>query len=65
MTFMKPRIYTDTSVIGGCEDREFREPSRRLLDAFVRGELTMVLSEVTLRELGTAAHREPDTNPRV
>ena len=49
---MKPRIYTDTSVLGGCEDDEFRDPSRRLLDAFVRGELTLVLSELTLRELG-------------
>lgn len=48
---MKPRIYTDTSVLGGCEDDEFREPSRRLLDAFQRGELTLVLSELTLREL--------------
>ena len=51
---MTPRIYTDTSVLGGCEDEEFREPSRRLLDAFVRGELTLVLSELTLRELETA-----------
>ena len=32
---MKPRIYTDTSVLGGCEDDEFRDPSRRLLEAFV------------------------------
>ena len=30
---MKPRVYTDTSVLGGCEDEEFREPSRRLLEA--------------------------------
>lgn len=51
---MKPRIYTDTSVLGGCEDAEFRDPSRRLVDAFVRGELTLVLSELTLRELETA-----------
>jgi len=51
---MKPRIYTDTSVLGGCEDAEFREPSRRLLEAFERGELTMVLSELTVRELETA-----------
>ena len=51
---MKPRIYTDTSVLGGCEDDEFREPSRRLLEAFQRGELTLVLSELTLRELETA-----------
>jgi hypothetical protein len=45
------RIYTDTSVIGGCEDEEFRVHSRRLMDAFVRGDLTLVLSELTLREL--------------
>lgn len=48
---MKPRIYTDTSVLGGCEDDEFRGPSSRLLDAFRRGELTLVLSELSLREL--------------
>ncbi len=54
---MKPRIYTDTSVLGGCEDEEFREPSRRLLEAFQRGELTLVLSELTVRELETAPER--------
>lgn len=48
---MKPRIYTDTSVLGGCEDNEFREPSRRLLAAFQYGEMTLVLSELMLREL--------------
>lgn len=51
---MKPRVYTDTSVLGGCEDVEFRDPSRRLLEAFVSGDMTLVLSELTLRELGTA-----------
>jgi predicted nucleic acid-binding protein len=51
---MKPRIYTDTSVLGGCEDEEFHEPSRRLLEAFERGEFTLVLSELTVRELETA-----------
>ena len=45
------RIYTDTSVIGGCEDEEFRVHSRRLMDAFIRGDLRLVLSELTLREL--------------
>ena len=48
------RIYTDTSVIGGCEDEEFRVPSRRLMDAFIRGDLRLVLSELTLRELASA-----------
>jgi hypothetical protein len=51
---VKQRIYTDTSVLGGCEDDAFREPSRRLLDAFQRGDLTLVLSELTVRELETA-----------
>jgi hypothetical protein len=41
-------------VLGGCEDEEFREPSRRLLEAFQRGELTLVLSELTVRELDGA-----------
>ena len=51
---MGGRIYTDTSVIGGCEDEEFRVHSRRLMDAFVRGDLRLVLSELTLRELAPA-----------
>ena len=51
---MVSRIYTDTSVIGGCEDEEFRVHSRRLMDAFVRGDLRLVLSELTLRELAPA-----------
>jgi predicted nucleic acid-binding protein len=51
---MKPRIYTDTSVLGGCEDDEFRDTSRRLIEAFVLGELILVLSELTLRELEAA-----------
>ena len=51
---MKPRIYTDTSVLGGCEDDEFREPSIRLLEAFERGEMILVFSELTVRELESA-----------
>ena len=51
---MKSRVYTDTSVMGGCEDVEFREPSRRLIEAFQVGDMTLVLSELTLRELEAA-----------
>lgn len=51
---MRLRIFADTSVLGGCEDDEFRNPSRRLVEAFVSGELTLVLSDLTLRELETA-----------
>jgi len=51
---MRLRICADTSVLGGCEDGEFREPSLRLLEGFVSGKMIPVLSELTLRELETA-----------
>lgn len=51
---MKLRIYTDTSVIGGCDDEEFAEHSVRLLDSFVRGERVLVLSSLTVQELAAA-----------
>ena len=38
---MRLRIYIDTSVIGGCEDEEFEEPSLRLMKAFSRAEHVM------------------------
>lgn len=44
-------IYADASVIGGCEDTEFKEESLALLEAFKRGEHMLVLSQHTLREL--------------
>ena len=62
----KPRIYVDTSVIGGCEDDEFRDASRRLFDAFRRGDATLVISEVTRNELENAppgVSGIPDTVP--
>ena len=51
---MKVRIYTDTSVLGGCEDEEFAEHSIRLMEGFVRGDLVLVLSSLTIQELAAA-----------
>ena len=51
---MKRRIYTDTSVIGGCHDDEFREGSTALFEAFKAGDAIMVVSEVVLDELEAA-----------
>ena len=48
------RIYADTSVFGGCEDDEFRTPSRRLFEQFRAGAATLLLSEVTVEELRNA-----------
>lgn len=40
---MRPlRIYVDTSVIGGCLDVEFEEPSRALLDLARNGSIVHV-----------------------
>ena len=53
----KLRIYVDTSVIGGCEDEEFREPSRRLIQRFTQGEMTLVLSPLVVEELRASPRR--------
>jgi hypothetical protein len=45
------RVYTDTSVIGGCFDPEFAEHSLRLFEAFKTGNLLAVISDLTLNEL--------------
>ena len=57
---VKMRVYTDTSVIGGCEDDEFSAPSGRLMDRFTRGEMTLTLSSLTMRELEAAPQRVRD-----
>jgi len=51
---MKLRVYIDTSVIGGCLDEEFKEVSRKLIDKFERGEMVVVLSELTRLKLKDA-----------
>jgi predicted nucleic acid-binding protein len=48
------RIYVDTSVIGGCLDEEFREPSLRLIEQIRTGGAVMVLSDITQAELASA-----------
>jgi hypothetical protein len=51
---MKRRIYTDTSVIGGCLDVEFRQSSLELLGLFQSGKAVIVLSDLTRLELDAA-----------
>ena len=45
------KIYTDTSVIGGCFDTEFKEWSNALFQEFVVGTQQIMLSDLTLQEL--------------
>ena len=54
---MIQRVYIDTSVIGGCFDKEFDEWSNRLFDDFREGKKIAVISDVTLDELIDAPDR--------
>ena len=51
---MRLRVYIDTSVIGGCFDREFNEWSNLLFDEFRNGKKIAVLSDITFDELELA-----------
>jgi hypothetical protein len=53
----KLRIYVDTSVVGGCLDDEFREPSVKLMDMFREERAIMVASALLLFELEDAPMR--------
>jgi hypothetical protein len=48
------RIYIDTSVLGGCFDREFATWSNGLVRDFRAGRLVRVLSDVTAAEVQDA-----------
>ncbi len=47
----KFRAYVDTSVIGGCFDKEFAFYSNALFDKIRKGEIIAVISDITVEEL--------------
>lgn len=51
---MIPRVYIDTSIIGGCIDQEFASWSKRLFDEFSSGIKIAIVSDLTLQELEEA-----------
>ena len=51
-----PRVYVDTSVIGGCEDAEFSAGSLAFFDQVRLGRYVVLVSELTYFEL----QRAPD-----
>ena len=54
---MIPRIYIDTSVIGGYFDTEYETESRQLWNEFKEGKKTIVVSDLVLLELEEAPER--------
>lgn len=54
---MRPRVYIDTSVIGGCFDEEFATWSDALFREFRKGAKTAVVSDLTRLELEKAPRK--------
>jgi hypothetical protein len=52
-----PRIYLDTSVLGGCFDLEFAQWSNGLVQDFHAGRFIPVLSDLLATEIGRAPER--------
>jgi len=50
----RPRVYIDTSVIGGCFDSEFSEWSNGLMTDFAAGVFLPILSDVVAAEIQDA-----------
>ncbi len=61
----RPRIYVDTSVIGGCFDEEFDEYSVQLFDEFISGKKMPIISDVVLFELEGAPEKVKNILKRV
>ena len=56
---MIPRVYIDTSVIGGWLDEEFHEHSERLFADFETERLRAVISNITIAEMLQAPEEVP------
>ncbi|MGK5084876.1 PIN domain-containing protein [Bdellovibrionota bacterium FG-1] len=56
----QPRLYIDTSVIGGCLDEEFSEDSNRLVQAAKSGKAIFVVSDVVFEEVMLAPKEVQD-----
>jgi predicted nucleic acid-binding protein len=54
---MTQRIYIDTSVIGGCFDKEFEVWSNLLVEDVLKGKIIAVLSDITIDEIQDAPER--------
>lgn len=61
----RPRIYVDTSVIGGCFDEEFDEYSVQLFDEFISGKKMPIISDVVMFELEGAPEKVKNVLKRV
>jgi predicted nucleic acid-binding protein len=61
----KLRLYLDTSVIGGCLDKEFDVDSLKLLQEMQQGEHIAIVSSVTVAEVIQAPPKVQDILTRI
>jgi len=57
---VSPTVYTDTSVFGGVFDDEFEEPSRAFFGQVRAGRFSLLVSDVSRREIVFAPARVRD-----
>lgn len=57
---MKPKIYIDTSIVGGYFDEEFMPATRKLFERFENGDVVFVVSDLLELELIGAPQRVKD-----
>ena len=51
------RVYVDTEVFGGTQDKKFADATKRFFDRVRAGEYTVLISRITLDELAGAPAR--------
>jgi len=57
MEYRKKRVYVDSSVVGGKFNTRLAEQTKPFWDAVVRGEITIIVSDVLIDELKGAPER--------
>jgi predicted nucleic acid-binding protein len=62
---MKPRVYIDTSVVGGYFDEEFQEDTKRFFERIFRKDFIVYFSEISETELSLAPSQVRNLKDRI
>jgi predicted nucleic acid-binding protein len=62
---MKPRVYIDTSVVGGYFDDEFHEDTKRFFERVFRKDFIVYFSEISETELSLAPSQVRNLKDRI
>jgi len=62
---MKPRVYIDTSVVGGYFDEEFAEITKKFFERIFAGDFLVFFSEISETELSVAPDYVKDLKSKI